>query len=413
MITRYHLLCPGCNSSIRLRIGIGLEEIQPFFIVCPKCKAIIKGRLIIVGLGEANLKMDEAVLITDNLENPDYSITLHPDLPAISQASEMWEEGGSPFIYQSMIIGTEEMGKFQKRYNNVRNIIENEKIKILRFITYYKTKNWELFNSEGKGLLHDNWKDCINELDAIDSLVRVLEILFLLICYDNKYPKLKIEFSKLYGLFLKSNEIALKSFVNEFNSTIELDNMESDLFCSLEYIFNKLPVFAPAMIIQHYPKNKLANLQKFRIMHDEFDSLKTHYLDSFETCHSLLIIMIGMQNLIYRQNHNVFQNSIIKDTPKSIKNYQKLTSNDKAKFLPELKLLGTEWNWYFNRKMRNAIGHRKIRHNLETGYLILDNKEETSYIEFLCETHRLSTMIIFMLNVLRWWKIASVNISKK
>ena len=409
MIYRFYIHCPGCNSTIRIRIGVGYEEIQPFFIVCECCKVIIKGKLFIKGPGVADLKMEEAVLVKEDLENPDFMITLHPDFPTVINAGEMWEEGGSPFIYQCQIMGNKEILKFKERYNRIRGVIFNDKLKLLRFITYYKTKNWELFNIEGIKLIGESWSNCENEYECIDSFYRLIDIILLLIMYDVNYLELKKEFNTLFVELAKHSKIVIESFFNDLENILDLDNIINDLFSKVEYIYENIPIFAPAIVIQHYPNSHKKQLNKFRIMRDEFDSLKTHYLDTFEICHKVLVIIVGILNIVKRNNHNSMQDAVLQKKLNNLHEFAKITSNNKSKYISELSLLNTNWSKYFNRKNRNDIGHHSIRHDLESGYLIKDDKEKISYVEFVCETHKLSTMIMYMLNVLKWIQLMKIN----
>ena len=58
-IVRYPVECPGCREKILLRLAVGLDERQPFFYVCPKCKAATRDDLVWHGQADTSLELSD------------------------------------------------------------------------------------------------------------------------------------------------------------------------------------------------------------------------------------------------------------------------------------------------------------------------------------------------------------------
>ena len=59
----------------------------------------------------------------------------------------------------------------------------------------------------------------------------------------------------------------------------------------------------------------------------------------------------------------------------------------------------SRWNSYFDRKLRNSIGHNSVYHDLKTGTLILDDEPPIPYSEFVAGTLRLVPMLLYCIQV--------------
>lgn len=106
MINRYYVTCPGCDSTIVLRLSVGLEIEQPFYFVCDNCGAATRGKLVIWYKPHpgSRLELEEGSVLEHEVPH-DQVVNIHPSFPSISEAGEMWEEGGSPFLMHHMLLG--------------------------------------------------------------------------------------------------------------------------------------------------------------------------------------------------------------------------------------------------------------------------------------------------------------------
>jgi len=137
MIFRYIVLCPGCKAKIRLRLSVGLDNEQPFYFVCNRCKAATRGKQVIWYEPQpgARLELEDGEQI-DNDDNIDQVFNIHPDLPSKEKAAEMWDEGGSPFIMHHQLLG-ERFSEFNHRHKIFREVSDKDWFKARRWLGYY------------------------------------------------------------------------------------------------------------------------------------------------------------------------------------------------------------------------------------------------------------------------------------
>lgn len=104
-IARNDIFCPGCRSKIRLRLGVGTEKNQPFYFVCSNCNASAHGEVQFDDAWIGTLLLEGSPAELTYHDKADQVITIHPDMPSLINAGELWDEGGSPFFLQQQMIG--------------------------------------------------------------------------------------------------------------------------------------------------------------------------------------------------------------------------------------------------------------------------------------------------------------------
>ncbi len=92
-IVRNSVKCDGCGATINLRLGVGLDQEQPFFCICAKCNAAVRGKLFLTALGSTRLELDGGE-VTREVPGTYQVVTLHPDLPAKTNADTLDGLGG-------------------------------------------------------------------------------------------------------------------------------------------------------------------------------------------------------------------------------------------------------------------------------------------------------------------------------
>ena len=136
-IARNDTFCPGCRAKIRLRLGVGRSPHQPFYFVCKQCTAPAKGEMVFDDEWNGELFIEGSAAEIDSHDEPDQTITIHSDLPAIVDATEMWEEGGSPFLLQRQLMSDENMQAWMGRLNLFQNASIGGASEFKRLSHYY------------------------------------------------------------------------------------------------------------------------------------------------------------------------------------------------------------------------------------------------------------------------------------
>jgi hypothetical protein len=117
-----------------------------------------------------------------------------------------------------------------------------------------------------------------------------------------------------------------------------------------------------------------------------------------------LNVVVALQNIDTRGSPDMFDGG----KPNSLKKFSELPNAQKANFLdknifPEV---NARWSSYFDRKLRNSIGHNNVYHQLRTGMLVLGDKLSIPYSEFVANTLKLLPMLFYCLHVVKMMYIS-------
>jgi hypothetical protein len=409
MIIRYHLKCAGCKSRIALRLQIGVDSIQPFYFVCQKCGAPTKGVHKIDYEKDpptTDLSLEDTKLIYTYWKKPEQTITIAPDLPCVILPNDN-PASPYPFIYQSELMENPAgLIEYQSRIGSFRDSVEKDWPKYRRLISYYFDRNWKQFDKEWKNILGRKVPAPKVDLDRHDFFQRVMDMFFVSIQPNINYLGLIKELNDFVSAVSQKDKDVLVQFANSIEDQ-ELILSQSNLLERLSFIVESFSALASGFPILFYDNENKLNLSGIRIMRDDFEILKSHYLGCFEIAHKVLKLLVGMINVFIRGNADAFPNG----KPKSLENFTKLPNAQKPKFLdsnvfPEI---ASQWEICFDRETRNAIGHYGIRHDLRTGMLVLDDKNiSIPYSEFVLRNLELLPLILLCFHVVK--KIYAIKI---
>lgn len=124
-IARYPVECPGCASGIILRLGVGHDLRQPFFYVCPTCRAATRGALLWDGGAGTKVEIAAGRLL-DSEKDCKHTVSINPEIPALPTATGMDVPGGSPFLTFVQWLGEEQILGFQSATAQIRHLIDSE-----------------------------------------------------------------------------------------------------------------------------------------------------------------------------------------------------------------------------------------------------------------------------------------------
>jgi hypothetical protein len=396
MIKRTAVICPGCSAKIRLRISVGLDRVQPFYYVCSRCKAATRGKLLIWydPSPDSRLELEEGKEVEDS-DPVDQVITLHPDLPSKIDAREMYEEGGSPYLFQRALL-KDNFLPFYKRLYTFRDTSENDWLKLKRLIGYYVESNWGQFDFEGKKLLGEKWPNPHKDWHRHDLIHRLFDNLFMLLCVNDYYPQMKASWSEIFSPSAYNYNVLLQ-FARQCIDNGEIRDCQKSIFYCLDVYMDNRSAILPAFPTEFYSKKDWKLHKDLRLMRDEFAQLRDLYVVTFESCHRILKYVIAVINILNRGDPDIFG---IKESM-TLAKYDKLPNYQKAKMLTMMPVWKKYWPIILDRKLRNAISHSGIYHDLPSGNLVLDNKSKLPYIMFVSKTLNLIHAILISANVLK------------
>lgn len=399
MIVRYSVKCPSCGSIILIRMSIGLDEKQPFFFICSKCNSPTKGTQIIWYDPEpgSKLELDEGEEVEEPV-NPDQIITIHPDLPAYSNATDMASFGGSPFLLQRGLLG-DRFDEFIQRSRVFRKVTNTDWKNYRRWLYHYLDRNWTEFDKIGHTIFEEKWPNPKTDLQRHDTIHKALDFLTVPLWLDNYYPLMKKKWIELWNdeIFQsKNNSIKFHQFAKEENDKGNIVELQRDIFHCLTLFMENRSGILPALAAMKYKNGHEAAIKELRIFRDDFPALRDLYINAFETSYKSIVYLLAPINIIRRKHYGIFS-----DGYNSIAKFEKLPSAKKRDFIKQIDGWLEKWDSIYDRKLRNAIGHHSARHELSSGMILIKKSEPIPYIEFLMKVIVQLQGIVLVSNILK------------
>jgi hypothetical protein len=140
-------------------------------------------------------------------------------------------------------------------------------------------------------------------------------------------------------------------------------------------------------------------VDQFRIMRDDFEILKTRFLDIFELGSITVAYLSRVANIAQRGDPSAYARD---PRPLSLAKALRTKAETREAWLTDLPVAQALFG-PVNRRWRNLIGHHLIRNDLATGRLILNDGHEENYLSFLTSylsavrlTHYLTEAVIVL-----------------
>ena len=400
MIFKYGVECPGCKAQICLRVSVGLDTEQPFYFVCTKCNSATRGKQIIWYEPNpgARIEFEDAKQI-EIPAKPDQTINIHPDLPAKGDA-QAWEEEGFPFIMNHFYLG-DNLENFYSRLKMFRGVCDNDWFEFRRLFGYYLDKNWTQFDLQGKKILEEEWALQTKEWHRHDYLHKLLDLFFAPLWIKPYYPNMKMDWNRVWSNISSETATLLRKFAKDAIQGGEIANLQRDIFHCIEMFVNYRSSILPGLPIELYVVDVDTVIKRLRLFRDDFPKLRDLYVSTFEVCHSILKFVLGVVNVVERGEANNFGEG----GPKNLANFGKMPNAKKQKYFVSLSEWQKNWPLILDRRIRNAISHHSIRHDLSRGILVNRDNEEIPYLEFVVKCGRLVHPILIGAHILK-----SINI---
>src|SRR5260370_73944 len=253
MIFRYGIECPGCQARIILRVSVGLDIEQPFYLICGRCQSVIKGKQVIWYDPHpgARLEMESAKLIDpQNGGTFEQTISVNPDLPARQSATDLYDEGGSSFVHHHQLLGPAFM-ETMKRIKTFRDIAAEDGAGLRRFAGFYLSQDWPRFCEEGKRLFADTWPEPKSELQYHDVLPRIFLMAYFPLLVSDWLPR----FVKEWNTFLTSDEsriAAQRRFAEAVIGNGQVAELQRRGLERFDFIGTHKSDLLPAVPAEHY-----------------------------------------------------------------------------------------------------------------------------------------------------------------
>ena len=412
MIYRYGLECPGCRARIILRVTVGIEIEQPFFVVCGNCGTVIKGKQVIWYHPHpgARLDMESAQLIDAQSESGFMeTISVNPDLPSLRTATAIGDEGGSSFLHNAHLLGPAFM-ETMDRISRFRHMASEEGAAIRRLGSFYLRKDWSRFRAEGKRLFEQQWPNPTKELQHHDVLPQVFLLAYSPLLVGDWLSRFVTEWDTL----LTSNESTLpaqRAFAEAAIDDGQIGELQRLVLERFDFIATHKSALLPAIPAELYKDGVEKAVAELRMPRDDFDILKGHYVDCYELAHKMLSIIVGTINVVQRGGPDSFDPAITSAlAAQGLKNFKRIPTlvafdgkpnAPKRAFLEPVRVCKALWDELLDRELRNAVGHYGTQHDLRTGMILVDGEAHCSYLEFVVKTMRMTHVLLCLLHVLK------------
>jgi len=398
-IVRYSVRCDGCGAAIVLRIGVGIDEEQPFFYVCTNCNAVARGKMLLVGPGTTRLELVGGKLVTEALDSYQV-VTLHPDLPSKTTADTLDGQASSSFLLQRDLLG-DRFQEFYERLRGFRGAIDENWVAFRRWFDYYLDENREQFDKEGEKLLGKAWNAPRSDCDRHHAVHLALELLTAPLWVGPYFPEMKGDIAKALAAATSAAAPVLRQFaVDHLREVVDLQRR---LFHCLELYIDNRSSILPGLAIEMYKNGEEAALRDLRVLRDDFPRLRDLYIATFEAVHDVIDFVMALVNIGERKDPEAFP----VDKPRNLEAFSKLVNADKAKSLVSLDAWHRHWPTILDRDVRNAIGHNSIRHDLPSSMLISKGKPPIPYLTFVVKTYRLVHPVLAAETALKYLRMAA------
>lgn len=411
MISRYPIICPGCEVPFLVRLGMAPSKMTRFYVPCPSCKLPIRGRSHGQDLDSHRVDFDAERF---RGEEPELAVTIDPNVPSRYEAADMMSGmiGSAPMLTLLHLVGDERMPDLMTYLPRGRTAVEMWWPKVRRIYEYYLEADWERFNKAGRAVYADNWSDPATTHERATAAHQALGTVLKAIT-DDEFPA-SATFLRRWMMKHTSalEHTSYKAFARAEADGGELAVMQRRVFDVLDLFTQRFDSWQMGILHRVVPEQNLPLLDDLTLFRDEFDILRDLYQQAFETICKTLRYPVAAQNTIKRGDPHDF-GSIIpqiltrKTNPNSLAAFEKLPNYDKLQYVAQIP--GMEgWVGLLDNKTRNAIGHATVRHDLRTGFVVSDTVPTgVRYLDVAADVYGIFDALCISLQVLRGIRVVS------
>ncbi|MFL0397426.1 hypothetical protein ACH0CM_32520 [Streptomyces albus] len=353
----------------------------------------------------------------------DYQIvTLHGDFPIPASDDHIppdMRRFYSPFLLALHYLGDEDafqsyMGGME-RFRALAGILDDYQ----RVYGLHMRDQWDLVNSNIDRVFGD-WDGNSSAAESMHFLHGALYLGISAIDPIGRYPSVKREIWS--RTFKKSAEFAKEAWRAERCG--ELKKLQQRISDQLFFLVRHNDQWVAAVPIIYARFNKKGMPGDWRIPGDDFISLRDAYRQNFELSCQALSMVVRMQNIaegrdadtIYSESQDNpwvprgFPKTGKVKPPKTIKQFECLSSANKELYLNRSSKLTNLWDACFERGLRNAISHADADHDLGDG-LIRTGKGVKAYHDFLVSVAWQVPLLTFWLDLIKLWRVCAIAAS--
>lgn len=378
MLSYYIVECACCENLINMWVGIGLSERQMMIFCCPCCNAEIHV-VLLLNYANTSHEIESHDIIVKNEERNETlkGVNIYSDLPVRKDKQGVsLAFGGSAFLDLAMRLRKDLSDVFNEYKDRVHSLY------LAVFPMIRRTKNIYLLG---------NYKDLGNQIKKIKELnfekgdyyKTIQQYHNLLIAFAPKCIQMNNSGTFVFDLYAvliynrKNYLDVYKQLVSSYWNSLRYEAFSSRL---LDLYVRFLVKFDAVLLGTAYLFLELSSqsTEEYLVFRDDFNELKSIYIDGYELLVQALTYIVPMYNLRYRKNAESWSSGKIE----TIEQFSKKTAfNKEFSFKNETYINSIYSN--INRNLRNKIGHYDIIFNFSEQVIKIGTSEEIHLSEFL------------------------------
>ena len=296
--------CNICGEIIDCRIGMSNRDVQPFQFACPNCEERIT---FVLGSSAGRLEGAEEIVNFDGPFKGEYPfIDLHLDFPVDFGKYKL---GETTFFKVLERIGHEAFGDLSLRLDILNRLYKKEN-DLRRLITQYIRGDIRGFDVACKAIDIPNVKlKTYEKQDILAALYSATSIMSSPFTIHEHNKELSTEFPETLKYLCETHFDETRNFISEIISKSFLKNLHHDcLKLYPKMVALDLPL-RPALYYDYLDKYDIG-LTPARVSAADFDTCNNLYKDLAEVFSRQLTLVAGINNLIKRGDHNLFNDSV-------------------------------------------------------------------------------------------------------
>jgi hypothetical protein len=343
-----------------------------------------------------------------------YVITVAPNMPLNRAAKSIREIGGAPNAALLHIAGSNADQLFRRMSYFEQLRISNWPT-AQRFYEYYMREQWDLFVVAGKKAVGPEFTDPGTAHGRESEAFRAVTICTLPATTDSFGPMMD-EIIELLKVTLQSP--AFKAFAISSVTSGDLQHEQRRIWDCLCLLMRLSKIwFLPGVLWDLAEEDPRVSLNELSLSLDEFNQLRDIYITCFEACCKAMVYIVAFINTAQRGAPEAF----MADLPLALRlrenqrptrtliQFKRLPNAEKLTYLYEWPALSDGFKAILDSRLRNALGHNSVRHDLRTDMVVNDNEDIMSYFEFTARVYRLNTALQIVMTALHSVRMAATQ----